>query len=1026
MLQKGEHEVCFDICIPTPKGMIFAMYFKREVEVAAAATEKPLKMTMQQAHDRLGHCNKDLTRSMAKQLNWEVTGTLKSCDACAAGKAKQKNVPKETGKDEKDDDIVRIFLDIASVKQMKGQPAVAKPHWRIMVDEKTQLKFSDFFAKKNEMVEKTCEQFKMWSQNNLAIKAVRLDNAGENKLLKSRCESKDWQLGIKFEFTARDTPQQNSLAERALATIANRGRAMMYSANVPMNIRYKVWTEAFKTATLLDGLVPIELDGKIATRYEHWCGKIPEFAKHLRVWGEAGTVKIKTKTTPKLADRGVQCMMVGYALDHPGDCYRMWDPKTARVHETRDVVWLKRMFYEKAIAEKHVGIGPIYFTMEEGDDVNEEVGEGNINAAAEIDDDNGSSAFSASESEDMEEEEQIEVEVTRSGRAVKPPTRFIEEIGAAAKQYKIQLTAAEMNYYAAMREFPEGEYSPGEIACVGAGLGGGFVNTKELHVMKYKDAMASKDAEKWKIAVSEEHQRMEDHGVFQPVPKEEIPDGAKVLTSTWAMKKKSNGTFRARLNARGYEQVDGEHYDEDAKAAPVVNEATIHIVLIIILMTGLSAELLDVKGAFLHGEFEKDRKVYMQVPEGMETYYPQDCVLLLLKTLYGTKQAAKAFWIKLLEAFRSMGYQRSKADPCMYFSWTMFGLIIWLSWVDDCLVCGRPEGIKYAKQQLMDRFDCDEVGELKEYVGCKIEHDKEGGWMKLTQPVLMQSYIDEFNLPDGDVPKTPATPGEVLQRGETRDCVDSEKQSKYRSGVGKLLHMMKWTRPEILNSVRELSRFMSGATLAHMKAMYRVMKYCVGTPNRGLLLKPTMKWNGDPEFRFIVCGRADSDYAKDPEKRRSVSGYATFVCGAPVTMKSRMQGCVTLSVTEAELVSGTQCAQDMLFNMRVLESIGLKVEKPMILEMDNKGAVDLCHNWSIAGKTRHDSIRQNFLRELEEQQIITVKWISTDDNSADLFTKNLPGPTFERHTAIYCGCDEYMDNVVCDSQGEGVRDHTGD
>jgi hypothetical protein len=48
----------------------------------------------------------------------------------------------------------------------------------------------------------------------------------------------------------------------------------------------------------------------------------------------------------------------------------------------------------------------------------------------------------------------------------------------------------------------------------------------------------------------------------------------------------------------------------------------------------------------------------------------------------------------------------------------------------------------------------------------------------------------------------------------------------------------------------------------------------------------------------------------------------------------------------------------------------------------------------------------------------SAKWISTDMNSADLFTKNLPGPAFEKHVDVYCGTDEYKERV--DSQGEGV------
>ncbi len=58
------------------------------------------------------------------------------------------------------------------------------------------------------------------------------------------------------------------------------------------------------------------------------------------------------------------------------------------------------------------------------------------------------------------------------------------------------------------------------------------------------------------------------------------------------------------------------------------------------------------------------------------------------------------------------------------------------------------------------------------------------------------------------------------------------------------------------------------------------------------------------------------------------------------------------------------CAQGMLYTKNVLESMGLKVKLPMILEMDNKKAVDLANNWSVGGQTRHVDVRQCFLREL--------------------------------------------------------------
>ena len=78
--------------------------------------------------------------------------------------------------------------------------------------------------------------------------------------------------------------------------------------------------------------------------------------------------------------------------------------------------------------------------------------------------------------------------------------------------------------------------------------------------------------------------------------------------------------------------------------------------------------------------------------------------------------------------------------------------------------------------------------------------------------------------------------------------------------------------------------------------------------------------------------------------------------------KSSTQKSVALSVCEAKQTAGVLCAQDMLYVRHILKSIGLKVKLPMILEMDNMGAVDLANNWSVGGRTRHVDVRQCFLR----------------------------------------------------------------
>jgi hypothetical protein len=274
----------------------------------------------------------------------------------------------------------------------------------------------------------------------------------------------------------------------------------------------------------------------------------------------------------------------------------------------------------------------------------------------------------------------------------------------------------------------------------------------------------------------------------------------------------------------------------------------------------------------------------MEIPEGFEQYYPAHYIWKLLRMIYRLKQAAVAFWKQLILAFASMNYRRSKADPCLYFNWTIDGLIVWISWVDDCLVAGKKLEVLIAKGQMTARFDYEEIGEVDGYVGCKVERNYENNSIKLTQPVMLQSFIDEFNLPNGPAPNIPATPGDALVKADPNDCIPANELFEYRPGVGKLLHMMRWSRPEILYAVRKLSQYMPGASLAHAKAMHRTMKYCVGSPERGLLLKPVGKWDGNPSYEFVITGRSDS--AKDTDTRRSVSGTSTFLNGSPIHKRS--------------------------------------------------------------------------------------------------------------------------------------------
>jgi hypothetical protein len=83
--------------------------------------------------------------------------------------------------------------------------------------------------------------------------------------------------------------------------------------------------------------------------------------------------------------------------------------------------------------------------------------------------------------------------------------------------------------------------------------------------------------------------------------------------------------------------------------------------------------------------------------------------------------------------------------------------------------------------------------------------------------------------------------------------------------VGMLLYLVKHSRPDISNSVRELSKVADGANEAQFKALLRTVKYVIDTEEIGLLFQPKLNNDG-----FYLEGISNSEYAGDPDTRISV------------------------------------------------------------------------------------------------------------------------------------------------------------
>ena len=111
-----------------------------------------------------------------------------------------------------------------------------------------------------------------------------------------------------------------------------------------------------------------------------------------------------------------------------------------------------------------------------------------------------------------------------------------------------------------------------------------------------------------------------------------------------------------------------------------------------------------------------------------------------------------------------------------------------------------------------------------------------------------------------------------------------------------LLYLTKYSRPDISNIVRELSKCMESATWGAYNELLRVIKFVIDTKTFGLKVEP--KFNNDLEWDVrLFC---DSNWAGDPETRISVTGFIIYLLNIPICWRSKSQKGVTLSSSEAE------------------------------------------------------------------------------------------------------------------------------
>jgi hypothetical protein len=81
--------------------------------------------------------------------------------------------------------------------------------------------------------------------------------------------------------------------------------------------------------------------------------------------------------------------------------------------------------------------------------------------------------------------------------------------------------------------------------------------------------------------------------------------------------------------------------------------------------------------------------------------------------------------------------------------------------------------------------------------------------------------------------------------------------------------------------------------------------------------------------------------------------------------------------------------------------MGLQIKEPMVLHVDNQHVRELVNNWSMGSQTRHVATKAMFLHVLKEWGLLVIEYLEGIKMCADLLTKNLPGPLFNKHLGFF-------------------------
>lgn len=802
----------------------------------------------------------------------------------------------------------------------------------VFIDDFSRAIFPYFISSKTQVKDKFCEfQNAVERQKEVKIKIFRTDNGTEfvNQGMRDYLTSK----GIKHETTTPYSPQSNGVAERVNRTLVEKARCMLAEGKLS-----KVyWQDAVQTAAYLKNRSPHRaLENK--TPFEMWYGNKPNLT-HLRVFGCRAMVHVPNCYRKKLDVKSTEHIFVGYTDDVHAYFFRS-NEFPRRLVKARDVVFFENSFtslkeYSKSSSQKEMVL-PLPLSTDPCNVVEQTV---NVDVPT----------TSTSTSMDVRgvcpdyfhDASDIEAEVELSNNVL-GQSESIEE-----------------------RRYPMRERKKPDFLLY-------KTYTEEINnknPSSYSEVMHAVDKDSWITAMQDEYNSLIERNTWILVDR---PEHKKVIPCKWVYKLKRDALgnpvkYKARLVAKGYAQEAGVDYDETF--SPVVRNSSLRLLLAFAVDNEYKLKHLDVDTAFLNGDL--DEEVFMQQPVGFTQENGKVC--LLKKSLYGLKQASRAWNKRLDETLKGLGFSRTSSESCVYTKlFASSELVILAVYVDDIVLLHKND-MTYdtVKHDLRNYFGIKDLGNLNYFLSLNVNY--ENGVVEINQKTFIIDLLKRFNMQQCKTFDTP------LASSKLEPGTGEKPDYPYQNLIGSLMYLAVNTRPDIAFVVSFLSQFNTTYDKTHWTAAKRVLQYLKGTIDYSIVYRKTGEY---------LTAYADADWANCTIDRRSYTGYFVKFAGGPISWESKKQPTVALSSTEAEYMSLSSVTREVVFLRRFLQEISGKVGQ-VIIYNDCQGAQKLALNPIHHNRTKHIDTKHHFIRDIVSKKIIDLRYIKTHDMSADILTKAL-------------------------------------